>query len=109
MNEVPTPDRMMQLGLGFWGSKAMLSAVEFGLFTELARGPSDVERLSERLGLHRRGACDFLDALVALGTLEREGEVYRNTPEADLYLDRAKPTYIGGIMEMANTRLWASR
>ena len=108
MNEVPTPDRIMQLGLGFWGSKALLSAVEFGLFTELARGPSDVERLSERLGLHRRGARDFLDALVALGTLEREGEVYRNTPDADLYLDRAKPTYVGGIMEMANTRLWAS-
>ena len=27
----------MQLGLGFWGSKTLLSAVELGLFTELAR------------------------------------------------------------------------
>ena len=40
----------MQLGLGFWGSKTLLSAVELGLFTELAAaGPADAEELRERL------------------------------------------------------------
>src|SRR5262249_26512378 len=60
-----TPDPILQLGFGFWGSKAVLSAVELGLFTALAPGPLDGEALRERLGLHPRGARDFFDALVA--------------------------------------------
>jgi O-methyltransferase/methyltransferase family protein len=98
----------MQLGLGFWGSKTLLSAVELGLFTELAKeGSLDAETLSERLMLHPRSARDFLDALVALGMLERNNhDQYANTTETDLFLDRAKPSYIGGILEMANARLY---
>ena len=105
-SEQATPERILQLGLGFWGSKTLLSAVEIGLFTELAKGPLDLETLAERLMLHPRSARDFLDALVALGMLERDGDRYANTPETDLFLDRAKPSYIGGILEMANARLY---
>jgi SAM-dependent methyltransferase len=102
-----TPDRIMQLGLGFWGSKTLLSAVELGLFTELAGGPLDAPTLGDRLGLHPRGARDFLDALVSLRMLERDaGGLYANTPEADMFLDRAKPAYIGGMLEMAGARLY---
>jgi hypothetical protein len=102
-----TPEAIMQLGFGFWGSKALLSAVELGLFTELASaGSLDAEALRERLGLHPRSARDFFDALVALGMLERERGAYRNTEATDLFLDRAKPTYVGGILEMGSTRMY---
>src|SRR5213596_2832068 len=90
-----TPERIFELGFAYWGSKTLLSAVELGLFTELARGPLDAEALRQRLGLHPRSARDFFDALVALGMLEREGDQYSNTPETDLFLDRAKPSYCG--------------
>jgi precorrin-6B methylase 2 len=102
----PTPDAIMQLGLGFWGSKTLLSAVELGLFSELAGGPLDAEELRGRLGLHERSARDFFDALVALGMLERENGSYANTPATDLFLDRGKPSYVGGLLEMANARLY---
>ncbi|MGH7143142.1 MAG: methyltransferase [Planctomycetota bacterium] len=101
-----TPEKIMHLGLGFWGSKTLLSAVEIGVFSELAKGPEQREKLIGRLGLHPRGARDFLDALVALGMLNRDGDSYSNTPESDLFLDRHKPTYVGGILEMANARLY---
>ena len=101
-----TPERIMQLGLGFWGSKAVLTAVELGLFTLLADGPRDAESIRRELGLHSRGVRDFLDSLVALHMLRREGESYANTPETDAYLDRRKPGYVGGILEMANARLY---
>jgi precorrin-6B methylase 2 len=96
----------MQVGLGFWASKTLLSAVEMELFTELARHPESGEALRDRLGLHPRSSPDFLDALVALGFLERRDGVYRNTPSTDLFLDKQKPSYIGGILEMANQRLY---
>ncbi len=101
-----TPDRIMQTGLGFWPSKTLLSAIELGVFTELARGPESFAALSGRLGLHPRSALDFLDTLVALGFLTREGDRYANSPETDLFLDRKKPSYVGGILEMANQRLY---
>src|SRR5688500_662355 len=101
-----TPDRIMQIGSAFAASKAFLSAVELGVFTELARQPADLGSLSWRLGLHPRSAADFLDSLVALKLLDRCGGVYRNTPEADAFLDRRKPGYIGGMLEMMNARLY---
>lgn len=101
-----TPDRILQTGLAFWPSKTLLSAVEMEVFTELAKHPEDLETLSGRLGLHPRSARDFLDALVALGFLERQNGKYRNTPESDLFLDKRKPSYVGGILEMANKRLY---
>ena len=105
-SERSTPEQILSLGLAFWGSKTLLSAVEIGLFSELAKGSLDFGTLSERLMLHPRSARDFLDALVALGMLERDGDRYSNTPETDLFLDRAKPSYVGGILEMANARLY---
>lgn len=101
-----TPDSIMQLGLGFWASKTLLSAVELGVFTELAKGPLDADQLTARLKIHRRAARDFFDALVALGMLKRDGNCYANTPETELFLDRAKPSYLGGILEMSNARLY---
>jgi hypothetical protein len=108
MTEAPTPANIFNLGFGFWASKALLSGVELGLFTELAKGPADLADLSQRLGLHGRSARDFLDALVALKLLDREDGRYVNTAETDLFLDRAKPSYAGGLLEMANSRLYES-
>lgn len=101
-----TPDHILKTGLAFWPAKTLLSAVEMALFTELEKHPGDLATVQGRMGLHPRGARDFLDALVALGFLRREGGVYRNTPETSLFLDKAKPSYIGGILEMSNNRLY---
>lgn len=108
MTTQPSPEKILQLGMGFWGAKTLLSAVELRLFSVLAEGPADLAALTQRLDLHARSAQDFLDALVALKLLERDNGVYRNTPETEIFLDRAKPSYIGGILEMADARLYAS-
>src|SRR3954454_14199317 len=103
-----SPDNILQLGSAFWGSKTLLSAIELGLFTRLAAsGPMSLAELRQALGLHERSARDFFDALVALGMLQRltDGR-YANTPETELYLDRNKPTYVGGMLEMMNERLY---
>ena len=105
-----TPARILETGMAFWSSKALLSAVELGLFSALGDGPQTGAELERRLGLHPRGTYDFLDALVAIGMLERHGNGtgarYANTPETAAFLDRASPTYVGGILEMANARLY---
>jgi O-methyltransferase/methyltransferase family protein len=88
------------LAHAFRASKTLLSAAELGVFTVLAEGPLDEDRLRGKIGIAKRGARDFFDALVALGMLQRDDiGRYGNTAEADIYLDRGKPTYIGGELE----------
>jgi hypothetical protein len=103
----PSADHIMKVGTGFFATKTLLSAVELEVFTELAKHPENLADISARLGLHPRSANDFLDALVALGFLERRNGTYYNTPDTDFFLDKRKPSYIGGILEMANNRLYA--
>jgi predicted O-methyltransferase YrrM len=104
------PSNIMQIGAGFFATKTLLSAVELGLFTSLAREPKSGAAIQKELGLHPRASADFLDALVALGFLQREGKSlegsYRNAADTDLFLDKNKPQYIGGILEMMNHRLY---
>jgi O-methyltransferase domain/Dimerisation domain len=104
------PAHIMQVGMGFWASKTVLSAVELQLFTQLGSESMSGEEIGERLGLHPRAIADFLDTLVALRFLDREGDGsdgrYRNTAETAAFLDKRSPTYIGGILEMCNARLY---
>ncbi|SNS69518.1 methyltransferase [Actinacidiphila glaucinigra] len=107
VDEPITPEPILQLGLGFMASKTLLSAVELQVFTVLAAGGRDRDSLAGAVGLHPRSSADFLDALVSLGLLNRDDDgVYHNSPSADVFLDRAKPSYVGGILEMADTRLF---
>jgi len=104
------PSHILQIGSGFWPSKVLLSAVELELFTHLGSASFTGQEIGDELGLHPRAIWDFLDGLVALGLLDRDGDGaegrYRNTPDTAAFLDKNSPQYIGGILEMFNARLF---
>jgi O-methyltransferase domain/Dimerisation domain len=104
------PTHIMETATGFWASKVLLTAVELELFTALGEGAMTAAQLGNTLRLHPRGTYDFFDALVALKFLDREGDgphgLYRNTPETAAFLNKVSPTYIGGLPEMLNARLF---
>lgn len=110
MTEQPTADHIMQIGTGFMASKTLLSAVELELFTLLGAEAKTGSEIGDQLGLHPRSRYDILDALVALGLLDRDGDGpegrYRNTADTAFFLDKSQPAYLGGILEMANARLY---
>ena len=110
MQDEILPDQILQIGFGFWASKTLLSAVELELFSIIADGSKTGPELQAAMGLHPRGTYDFLDTLVALGLLQREGNgetgKYANTPSTARFLVKGNPQYIGGMLEMANARLY---
>lgn len=110
MNEQLDPSHIMQTATAFWASKVLLTAVELDLFTTLGDGKFSASQLGEKLGLHPRGTYDFFDALVALKFLDREGDgpegKYKSTPQTAAFLNKKSPTYIGGLPEMLNARLF---
>ncbi|WP_428139132.1 methyltransferase [Bradyrhizobium sp.] len=110
----PDPSRIMRIASGYGVSKALLSAVGLGLYTQLATRPMTLGEIVDTFGLKARPAQDFLDLLVSVDLLERDGDGpqarYRNTPATALYLDRSRPEYVGGILdiwERRNYRFWA--
>lgn len=109
----PDPSKIMQTGMGFWASKALLTAVNLKLFTMLANGKKmNGEEIKSALKFETttRHVLDWLDVLTTLGFLKRDGvfaeAVYYNNTDAEIFLDKNKPSYIGGILEMANNRLY---
>jgi hypothetical protein len=100
------PSGIIALAGAFTASKTLFTALELGVFRELAGGPQAEETLRGHLSLHPRSSADFLDALVALGLLAKADGKYSNSAPADAFLDPAKPTYIGGFLEMARARLY---
>lgn len=115
----PDPTHIMQTAIGYGVSKALLSAVGLGLYTRLEEGPMTRAEIMAEYGLHERPAMDFLDLLVSADLLARDDDEnggggaqarYRNTDATAAFLDRNKPGYIGGILElwdMRNYRFWA--
>lgn len=108
------PDRIMAIGAGYSAAKVLLSAVGLRLFTELGSTALTASEIAERLGLIPRPARDFLDALVSLDLLGRDGDGldarYRNTEETAYFLDESSPAYHGGLLniwDQRNYRFWA--
>jgi predicted O-methyltransferase YrrM len=109
----PTPETIMQIGTGFWASKILLSAVKFEVFTILA---AQKKMTASQIKAHLDFKCtdrhvfDYLDALTSFGFLNREGlletATYTNSSNTDYFLDKNKPSYIGGMLEMLNNRLY---
>ena len=101
---------ILQTAFGFWSSKVLLTAVQFGLFTRLGDRRLTGKELGAELELHPRGIDDFFDALVSMKFLDREGDgpaaKYRNNEAGLLYLDKKSPRYVGGILEMLDARLF---
>ena len=104
------PSHIMQTATAFWASKVLLTAVELDVFSALDDAPMTASQLGKHLGLHPRGTYDFFDALVALHFLSRDGDgpdgKYKNTPETAAFLSKSRATYIGGLPEMLNSRLF---
>ena len=105
------PSHIMQVGMGFWPAKTLLSAVELGLFTQLGADAMTGEELARAARPAPARDPDFLDALVALGLLERDGDgpdgaLPQHAGDAPSSSTRTSPDYIGGILEMANARLY---
>jgi hypothetical protein len=101
------PEDIVQMGMSFWSSRLILSAVESGVFTELGNGPASERELADALGWHPRAAATALDALVAAGLLRRDkAGRYANTIRSAMFLDRTKPSYVGGLMELSSKRLY---
>ncbi len=102
-----SPDPLLKDSLALWSSRALAAGQQLGVFAELGRGPRTAARLAGALGLTPESARDLLDALLALGWLQREGDdaqaVYVSTREGAHFLDPRSPAYLGDLLLAARS------
>lgn len=98
-----TPHLVPNLLDGFRRSKTMFTAVELGVFEAT---PTTAAAFAAQAGLHPRATELLLDACVALGLLEKAGEEFRNSGEAETYLKRSSPQTLAGYAIYSSQVLW---
>ncbi|QSB17303.1 methyltransferase domain-containing protein [Natronosporangium hydrolyticum] len=98
----------MRLVTGFWGFKTLAAALELELFATLAGGRiRSAAELGAELGLPERATDVLLAACASLGLLERAGDGYRNTPQAEQFLVPGQRYYFGDQVRHADRRAGA--
>lgn len=104
----PTADRIMQMAWGFAVTNILATAVEFGVFTEIAQGATTPFAIAKKLGVPVRGIAMLTNALVAYGLVHRDGDAsteHRLSDDAAAFLVRGKPSYVGDFITLNARRL----
>ncbi len=101
------PKTIESLADAVYPSFAMLAGMELDLFTPLRDGPLTAEGIAQAAGTDRAKTAPLLDALVAIGLLKFDGGRFLNSPEANRFLVRGRPEYIG-MRHHAYRRRWNS-
>jgi SAM-dependent methyltransferase len=92
-----TPNALMELATAFQRSRALLTAFELGLFTILNSEARTSEEAAEAIGANPRATDRLMNALVALGLLEKHDGRFCNSALADSHLVKGRPDYLGGL------------
>jgi hypothetical protein len=101
-------DRLRQIAVGFQHAKILLAAAELKLFDHLRDGVS-APSLADVLGTDPRGTEILLDALVAIGVVDKQNGVYRNRADLEPVLVEDSPTHFVASLRHQNRlfRHWA--
>jgi SAM-dependent methyltransferase len=99
-----TPEDIMQIATGFRHSRILLTAYELGLFSVLADEKETSADVADELATDARGTDRLMNALCAMGLLEKSDGLFSNTPSAAGLLVEGKPGYMAGLMHTVH--LW---
>ncbi len=94
-NAISKPEIINKLRFGVDAGFAMLAGMQLDLFTPLKSGPMTAEQLAAAIGVSPARLRLLLYVLVAAGLLIEKDGVFSNTTEANQFLVKDEPSYIG--------------
>lgn len=104
MPNEPSAKTIQDIASGFQRSRALLTAFELGVFTTLNDQRLTSAEVAEAVAASPRYVDRLLNALVALGLVEKAHERFANTGLAAAHLVKGRPGYMGGLGHTAH--LW---
>jgi len=97
-----SPAPILQMATGYWASSILLTANRLGLFSAISGGATGIAVIAEKLTLAPYPLDGFLNALVSLGYLEKQGDGYSNTPISNAFLVEGRPGYLGNALKYSD-------
>lgn len=91
-------EKISGIAFGFMASKALFSALHMKLFDVLADGPRTAAQVAAATQATQHGVETLLTGLAGLGLVSKEGDAYRNSEDADLYLVTTSRHYYGDYL-----------
>jgi 2-polyprenyl-3-methyl-5-hydroxy-6-metoxy-1,4-benzoquinol methylase len=101
---VTTPESIREIAYAFQESRILLTAYELGIFSVLGKNRESSQSVARKLGTDSRATDRIMNALAAMGVLEKEADTFRNSPSASRFLGSTSPEYMGGLMHTVH--LW---
>lgn len=102
MQQAATPDPIFQIASGFMASKDLFIATEVDLFRHISDSGSTLDDLSASSKVPRRTLRMIVDAMVALGLVERRGDLYWNSPATAAFLSGRTGADLRPMMRFLN-------
>ena len=99
-----SPGNIMQMAWSFHRSRILLTAYELDLFTTLGESSKSAKDVADSIGTDERATERLMNALCAIGMLNKNESMFSNTPESSQFLVKGKKSYINGLMH--TTHLW---
>ena len=98
------PNKIRELASSFQKSRILLSGFELDIFTNIDEAGITSNQISNNLHLDKHGCERLLNALVSLGFLRKQNDLFFNTEESFTFLSKISPGYLGGLMH--SNHLW---
>jgi SAM-dependent methyltransferase len=99
-----SPDSIREMASAFQNSRILLTAYELELFTVLGEASRPARGVAQTLGTEERATERLMNALCAMGLLEKKDGMFSNTPLSSRFLVKEKPDFMAGLMHTVN--LW---
>jgi len=96
--QLRTPDDLLRLSNNYWSACVLHAAVKLDLFTPLSACPFTVTDLAVLVGCDERGLAMLLNALAAMGLLEKIEDAWSANAFSAEYLSGTSPRYLGHII-----------
>lgn len=93
-----SPQLFFQTINAFQNTAVLKTAIELDVFTALAKENRTVSALGQACQTSERGMRILLDYLVMLGFLMKEKGEYQLTPDANMFLVKHSPAYMGSMV-----------
>ncbi len=97
-NRKPNPGRILEMSGAYWKTCTLHAGVKLDVFTAIDNGCQKPDDLADELQADREALFRLLNALSALGFLNKNKDVYENTEEAALFLSRNSDSYKGHMI-----------
>lgn len=98
------PSTIREFAASFQKSRILLSGFELDIFTNVEESGTTNNQIAHSLHLDVHACERLLNALVSLGFLTKQNNLFFNTPESFSFLSRKSPDYLGGLMH--TNHLW---